>query len=84
MNLKSIKILLDKKVDDYHRPFFIEQDPISIPHLFTKNQDIEIAGFFAAIFSWGNRKTIINKSKGLLQRMNMQPIAAKNPAISMS
>lgn len=73
MNLKSIKILLDKKVDEYHQPFFIEQDPISIPHLFTKKQDIEIAGFFAAIFSWGNRKTIINKSKDLLQRMNMQP-----------
>ena len=73
MNLKSIKILLDKKVDEYHQPFFIEQDPISIPHLFTKKQDIEIAGFFAAIFSWGNRKTIIYKSKELLNRLDMQP-----------
>ena len=32
---------------------------------FPKKQDIEIAGFFAAIFAWGNRTTIINKSKEL-------------------
>ena len=64
---------LNKKVDEYNQPFFIERDPISIPHSFTKKQDIEIAGFFAAIFSWGNRTTIIKKTKELMQRMNMSP-----------
>jgi len=64
---------LNKKVDEYNQPFFIERDPISIPHSFTKKQDIEIAGFFAAIFSWGNRTTIIQKTKELMQRMNMSP-----------
>ena len=53
---------LEKKAKEYNRPFFIDGDPVSIPHLFTKKQDIEIAGFFAAIFAWGNRTTIINKS----------------------
>ncbi|MDP9231006.1 MAG: TIGR02757 family protein, partial [Bacteroidota bacterium] len=48
-------------------------DPISIPHLFTKKQDIEIAGFFAAIFSWGNRTTIIQKSNELMKLMDMAP-----------
>jgi hypothetical protein len=33
------------------------------PSLFTKKQDIEIAGLFAAVFAWGNRTTIIGKSK---------------------
>ena len=37
--------------------------------------DIEIAGFFAAIFAWGNRTTIINKSKELLQKMDNAPYA---------
>jgi uncharacterized protein (TIGR02757 family) len=69
----DLKIFLDKKVDEYNQPFFIKDDPISIPHLFTKKQDIEIAGFFAAIFSWGNRTTIINKSKALLQLMDNAP-----------
>jgi len=64
---------LNKKVDEYNQPFFIERDPISIPHSFTKKQDIEIAGFFAAIFSWGNRTAIIQKTKELMQRMNMSP-----------
>ena len=73
MKQKDLKILLNKKVDFYNQPSFIPADPVCIPHLFTKQQDIEIAGFFAAIFAWGNRTTIINKSKELMQLMNMQP-----------
>jgi len=73
MNNKDLKLFLDKKVDYYNQPSFIKNDPISIPHLFTKQQDIEIAGLFAAVFSWGNRTTIINKSKELMQLMHMQP-----------
>lgn len=36
-------------------------------------QDIEIAGFFTAIFSWGNRTTIIRKSDELMQLMDRAP-----------
>jgi len=68
-----LRDFLDKKVSEYNRPAFIQDDPISIPHLFTKKPDIEIAGFFAAIFSWGNRTTIINKSKELMKRMDNSP-----------
>jgi len=70
-----LKEFLDKKVKEYNRPAFIKDDPISIPHLFSKKQDIEIAGFFAAVFAWGNRTTIINKSKELMQRMDNSPYA---------
>lgn len=69
----NLKEELDLKVMLYNQPGFIKDDPVSIPHLFTKKQDIEIAGLFAAIFSWGNRKTIINKSKELMQLMNNAP-----------
>jgi len=68
-----LKDFLDSKVREYNRPAFIKDDPISIPHLFTKKQDIEIAGFFAAVFAWGNRITIISKSKELMQRMDNSP-----------
>lgn len=67
------KRFLDGKVDEYNRLSFIEHDPVCIPHLFSKKQDIEIAGFFAAIFAWGNRTTIINKSKELMQLMENSP-----------
>jgi uncharacterized protein (TIGR02757 family) len=70
---RDIKQFLDRKVDKYNQPSFILDDPISVPHLFSKKQDIEIAGFFAAIFSWGNRTTIIQKSKELMRLMNMSP-----------
>ena len=70
---KKLKDFLNKKVDEYDQPFFIEADPICIPHMFTKQQDIEIAGFFAAIFAWGNRTTIINKSRELMQMMGNAP-----------
>ena len=69
----AIKQLLDQKVKQYNHIDFIEKDPISIPHLYTKQQDIEIAAFFAAIFAWGNRTTIIQKSKELLERMDNAP-----------
>ncbi|MBS1747268.1 MAG: TIGR02757 family protein [Bacteroidetes bacterium] len=69
----NLKQFLDSKVETYNHLSFIKDDPVSIPHLFTKKQDIEIAGFFAAVFAWGNRKTIINKSTELMQLMEMQP-----------
>ena len=69
----DLKIFLDKKVDEYNQPFFIKNDPISIPHSFSKKQDIEIAGLFSAIFAWGNRTTIINKGKELMRLMENAP-----------
>jgi len=70
---RSLKKFLDEAVLRYNQPSFVEADPVSIPHLFSKKQDQEIAGFFAAIFSWGNRPTIIAKSKELMQLMQMSP-----------
>ncbi|HVU57001.1 MAG TPA: TIGR02757 family protein [Puia sp.] len=73
MTKKDLRAFLDRKVDEYNRPAFIPADPISIPHAFHKPQDIEIAGLFAAIFSWGNRTTIINKTKELMRLMDNAP-----------
>ncbi len=71
--LQKLPQFFNAKVTEYNSPHFIAADPICIPHLFSKKQDIEIAGFFAAIFAWGNRTTIINKSRELMQLMQMQP-----------
>lgn len=75
MKRKELEIFLNEKVDLYNQPSFIKDDPVSIPHAFKKKQDIEIAGFFAAIFAWGNRTTIINKTKELLLLMDNEPHA---------
>lgn len=69
----DLKDFLDEKVDEYNRPGFITLDPISIPHQFSKKQDIEITGFIAAILAWGQRKTIINKCQELFHLMDNDP-----------
>jgi uncharacterized protein (TIGR02757 family) len=69
----ELKQFLDEKVDEYNRPNFITNDPISIPHRFSKKQDIEIAGFFAATLAWGQRVTIINNCNRLLEWMDQAP-----------
>jgi uncharacterized protein (TIGR02757 family) len=70
---KDLKLFLDKKYKQYNRKDFIVNDPICIPHLFSKKQDIEIAAFIASVLAWGQRITIINKCKELLQRMDNAP-----------
>jgi len=73
MKNPSLKEFLDRKAAEYNQPSFIRTDPVSVPHLFSKKQDIEIAAFFAAIFAWGNRTTIIQKATQLMQLMDMAP-----------
>ncbi|WP_158992831.1 TIGR02757 family protein [Mucilaginibacter sp. L196] len=71
--IENLKAFLDSKVIQYNQPDFIKNDPVSIPHLFTKKQDIEIMGFWAAILAWGQRVTIINKCKELINLMDGAP-----------
>jgi len=73
MQFLELKNFLDHKVEQYNQPNFIVNDPVCIPHLFEQKQDIEIAGFFAAVLAWGQRKTIINKCRELLGRMDNAP-----------
>jgi uncharacterized protein (TIGR02757 family) len=70
---KELKEFLDSKVDQYNHPSFIESDPIQIPHQFSKKEDIEIAAFLTATIAWGNRKSIINNSKRLMQLVDNAP-----------
>lgn len=72
--ITELKDFLDRKADQYNQPGFIENDPISIPHLFTKKQDIEISALFAAVLAWGQRITIIKSSHDLLSRMDQSPL----------
>lgn len=71
--MTKLKDLLNEKAAYYNNPSFIENDPISIPHLFTLKQDREIVGFFASILAWGQRKTIINKCHDLIKRFEGEP-----------
>lgn len=69
----AVRELLEEKYLKYNHPGFIENDPVILPHRFTDPGDIEIAGFFAAILAWGQRKTIIAKCTELMARMDHAP-----------
>lgn len=73
INFQSLKDFLDSRVERYNRPEFIANDPVCIPHQFSLKQDIEIMGFWASILAWGQRKTIINKCRELIQLMDGAP-----------
>jgi uncharacterized protein (TIGR02757 family) len=69
----DIKAILDHAVSLYMQPQFLHTDPISVPHRFSKLQDIEIAGLWTAILSWGNRKTIMDNAGKLMTLMDNAP-----------
>ncbi len=73
MQDSALKALLDQKYHQYNRPDFIPDDPVSIPHQFSRKEDIEISAFLSAIIAWGQRKTIIRNAESLMDRMDRAP-----------
>ncbi len=71
--MHQLKVVLDHAVERYNRPSFIPDDPICVPHRYDLKQDVEITAFWTAIFSWGQRKTIINKATDLFELMDNAP-----------
>lgn len=71
--LNELKDFLDEKHDLYNRANFIEGDPICIPHMYQRREDIEIAGFLAAVMAWGRRDLIIRAARQLCACMDDAP-----------
>lgn len=71
--LFALKPYLDSLVEEIEVPSFIDNDPVQFMHAFEDKNDMELAGFFAAIMAWGRREIVISKFEDLLTRMNYQP-----------
>ena len=69
----DIKEFLNFKADEYNNASFIKDDPIQIPHLFNKKEDIEISAFLTSTISWGNRKSIITSSIKMMKLIDNDP-----------
>ena len=70
---KELENTLWGAIELYKNSSFISDDPIQIPHSFTNPRDIELAAFFTAIISWGQRKTIIKNAKRMMELMDYSP-----------
>ncbi len=73
MDTTHLQSLLDEKVDQYERPDFIAPDPISIPHRYSRRQDIEITGLLASTIAWGNRKAIVKSAGAMADMLGADP-----------
>ncbi|MEP4948692.1 MAG: DUF2400 family protein, partial [Flavobacteriaceae bacterium] len=73
MTIAELKDFLDEKVIQYNNPRFLEDDPLQIPHRFSKKEDIEISGFLTATIAWGNRKSIINNALRMMELLDNAP-----------
>lgn len=69
----DLKDFLNEKAEQYNCLSFIKDDPISIPHLFTNKEDIEISAFIIATIAWGKREMIIKNGSRIIKAMDMQP-----------
>lgn len=65
--------ILERLHDRYNNESFIEADPISVPHSFTRPVDREIAGFLAATIAWGNRRAIVQSAHRMMRYMDNAP-----------
>ena len=73
MNFSETKAILEDRYEKFAVPGFVDNDPIQIPHSFTRKEDIEISGFLTSIIAWGNRKMIINNAKRFIDLMDNAP-----------
>ncbi len=72
-DIKALRDFLEEKVLEYNTPAFIEFDPVQIPHLYRKKEDIEISAFLTSVISWGNRIAIIRNAKRMMELMDDAP-----------
>ena len=73
VNIPDLKDFLDEKSLKYESKSFIKDDPILIPHQFSNQKDVEVSAFLTSVISWGNRKSIINSSKKIIDYMDGSP-----------
>ena len=59
---------LDELVTKYENVDFIKNDPVQFIHRCKSKKDIELVGFIASLFAYGNRKMFISKLKDLFNR----------------
>jgi len=88
MTQTELKEFLDEKVALYLKPNFVVEDPIAIPHQFSKKEDVEIAAFLTATIAWGRRPMILKNAQEMIRIMDHSPhefiLNANNKEIEQS
>jgi uncharacterized protein (TIGR02757 family) len=76
LNTNELRDFLNEKAAQYEHPNFLPEDPVSFPRKYADSpMDAEIAGFFAATWAWGQRKSILASLDRLFAHMDHAPYA---------
>ncbi len=70
---KDFKKILDKLYIEMNSLEKVGKDPVSFPHKFEKEKDIEISAFISACFAFGNVNKIIETLERIFNTMNYEP-----------
>jgi len=70
---EALKKTLDEAFSRHASEVFVKDDPVKIPHRYSRKEDIEIAGFLTAAIAWGNRKSIITNANRIMEFMENSP-----------
>lgn len=68
------KIDIDALAAEFETYDFIKDDPVQFCHNYKDKNDVEIAGFIASLFAYGNRKIFIKKLYDLFDIMENEPL----------
>lgn len=74
--IQNSRTILKKKLDYHYRAFDksrISPDPLQFLHLFSDKKDIEVMGFIASVFAYGNVNQINNVLNSFLKLSDHKP-----------
>ncbi|GHV00914.1 TIGR02757 family protein [Bacteroidia bacterium] len=73
MTHEELRETLETLCERYNNADFIADDPIGIPHRYSRQEDIEISGFLSATIAWGNRKAIVRSCGRMMEHLDHAP-----------
>jgi len=74
--MASLKFHLDNFLDQFPRERHLSNDPVQFVHRYDNPRDKEIAGLIAAVFAYGNVKSVLRTVDGALNYLGPSPSRA--------
>ena len=71
--MASLKFHLDNFLDNFPRERHVSNDPVQFVHRYEDPRDREVAGLIAAVFAYGNVKSVIRTVDAALQYLGNSP-----------
>lgn len=73
MNLQLVRSFIEKTCKGFDYSKRLLNDPVEFPHRYERKEDIEIAGFIAALFAYGRVELFKPVIEKILNRMGKSP-----------